>query len=79
MLEANKREIELSYQEMDLVASGKDDSYEEYSSNQVENGSGNHVFSTEAKKAAISEPKQEKNQENYESPMRKRRTSSSSE
>ena len=79
MLEANKREIELSYQEMDLLASGKEDSYEEYSTNQVENGSGNHVFSTENKKAAISESKPETNQENYESPNRRRKTSSSSE
>lgn len=81
MLEANKRDIELSYQEMDYTDTNKDDSYDSYTQN-IE-GTQNHAFNTETKKAALMDRPQKEEQPvnmvaNTSSP-RLRNDSSSSE
>uniref|UniRef100_A0AC34GYG6 Rab-like protein 6 n=1 Tax=Panagrolaimus sp. ES5 TaxID=591445 RepID=A0AC34GYG6_9BILA len=82
MLEANKQDIELSYCEMDLLLDNKDTGFETYSKLQKDNG--NHEFSTDTEKAALSNNNSRNHSASKEEdptvlPLRNRKISSSSE
>jgi GTPase SAR1 family protein len=79
MLEANKQDIELSYCEMDLLGDSKDTGFETYSKLQKDNG--NHEFSTDNEKAALSNYRNNSASKDDETilPLKIRKNSSGSE
>lgn len=80
MLEANKKDIELSYCELDMLGDNKDTGFEAYTKLQKDNG--NHEFSTATEKAALSTNQNTPSMgraENLVLPLKQRKNSSSSE